>query len=131
MPSWKTAFGSYLSKDDLQGQTPKVVVEHVGMEDVPGKDGTTKKELVVHFVGKEKALILNRTNCESLEQICGTDDWDAWPGHAVRLWVDPTVRYGGKTVGGLRIRAVNNSKPAPPPPPVVDETSDADDSIPF
>jgi hypothetical protein len=132
MPSWKSTFGSYLSKDDLQGRATNVVLAGVELSDVKDNEtGKTEKRLVVSFVGKEKTLILNRTNCEALETICGTDDYGRWPGHAVQLYTDPNIKFGGKTVGGLRIRAVNNSKPAPSPPPVVDEISDADESIPF
>lgn len=130
MPSYKAAFGSFLKQEDLQGKAPKVVIEGVNVEDVKEADsGRTEKKLVAHFVGKDKSLILNRTNCESLEDICGTDDYAAWAGRAVVLFVDSTVKFGGKTVGGLRIRAVGKATPPPPPPPPPD--SDDDDAIPF
>ena len=126
MPSYKTAFGSYLKQEDLGGREAKVIIASVEMEDVKDVDKTEKK-LVMHFAGKDKALILNRTNCEAMETICGTDDYGAWVGHAVVLWTDPTVKFGGKLVGGLRIRAVGPKMP--PPPPVMGD--DADDAIPF
>jgi hypothetical protein len=128
-PSYKSAFGSFLKQEDLQGKTPRVVIASVGLDDVKDNDtGKTEKKLVMHFVGKDKALILNRTNCESLEEIVGTDDYASWVGHSVVLFTDPTVKFGGKTVGGLRIRAVNGVAPPPPPPPVATED---DDEIPF
>lgn len=118
MPSYKSAFGSFLKQEDLQGKTPRVVIASVDMDDVKDNDsGKTEKKLVMHFVGKDKALILNRTNCEALEAIVGTDDYASWVGHAVMLYTDPTVKFGGKTVGGLRIRAASNGHAAPPPPP--------------
>ena len=93
--------------------------------------GKTEKKLVMHFVGKDKALILNRTNCESLEAIVGTDDYAAWVGHAVVLFTDPSVMFGGKRVGGLRSRAVSAAA-APPPPPVREPgEDDVDDSVGF
>ena len=128
MPSYKSAFGSYLKQEDLQGKTPRVVIASVEMDDVKDNDsGRTEKKLVMHFAGKDKALILNRTNCESLEEICGTDDYGAWVGHAVVLYSDPSVMFGGKKVGGLRIRSAHVAPP--PPPPVTDDTDD--DPIPF
>ncbi len=128
MPSYKAAFGSFLKQEDLLGRTAKVVIAAVDMEEVKDTDsGKVEKKLVMHFVGKDKALILNRTNCESLEEICGTDDYGAWAGHAVVLFVDPNVKFGGKTVGGLRIRAIGPKVVVPPPPaPLEDE-----DTIPF
>ena len=76
MPSYKSAFGSFLKQEDLQGRAVKAVIGSVGLDDVKDTDsGKTEKKLVMHFVGKDKALILNRTNCESLEAIVGTDDY--------------------------------------------------------
>ncbi len=132
MPSYKTAFGSFLKQEDLQGKAVRVVIASVGLDDVKEDSGATVKKLLMHFVGKDKTLILNRTNCEALESIIGTDDYGAWVGHSVVLFTDPTVRFGGKTVGGLRIRAVNGVAPvAPPPPPVTTSDDVFDDEIPF
>ncbi len=131
MPSYKTAFGSFLKSEDLQGKAVKAVISAVGLEEVKDNDtGRNEKKLVMHFVGKDKALILNRTNCEAMEMICGTDDYGSWVGHAVVLFVDPNVKFGGKTVSGLRIRSASVAVPiAPtPPPPVMDVE---EDSIPF
>jgi hypothetical protein len=128
-PSYKTTFGSYLKQEDLQGKAIKVVIESVDLEEIKDQDtGKTEKKLVMHFQGKDKTLIVNKTNCETLEQITGTDDYDAWGGWQVVLFSDPTVKFGGKTVGGLRIRAVSSAV-KPPPPPVVEE--EEDDPVPF
>lgn len=31
-----------------------------------------------------------------------------WPGHRIALYCDPTVQFGGKAVGGIRIRAMSH-----------------------
>lgn len=122
MPSYKAAFGSFLKQEDLQGKAIKAVVASVEAEEVKDTDsGKLERKLVMHFAGKDKAMILNRTNCESLEEICGTDDYASWVGHAIVLYVDPSVMFGGKRVGGLRIRAVQAAAPPPPPIDVVDD----------
>jgi len=135
MPSYKSAFGSYLKQEDLQGKAVKVVIAAVDMDDVKDNDsGRSEKKLIMHFVGKDKALILNRTNCEALEEICGTDDYGAWVGHPVVLYSDPSVMFGGKRVGGLRIRSAAAVAPAPPPPPpptVPETVGTFEDEIPF
>jgi hypothetical protein len=131
VPSYKTAFGSFLKTEDLQGRAVRAVIEAVLIEEVRGDDGVEKK-LVAHFVGKDKALILNRTNCESIEGIVGSDDFSAWAGHQVVLY-PTTTKFGPKTVPCLRIRAVQAPAPVvppPPPPPRVpgeDDMLDADD----
>lgn len=137
MPSFKTAFGSYLKTEDLQGRPARVVIETVQIEEVKSDDGIEKK-LIAHFMGKDKSLILNRTNCELLEGIIGTDDYEAWAGQSVVLY-PTTTKFGAKTVPCLRIRAVQVApKPAPPPlvvvAPPVPEYDDGPltvDDIPF
>lgn len=124
MPSYKTAFGSYLKTEDLQGRAVRAVIESIDVEDVKGDDGIEKK-LVAHFVGKDKSLILIRTNCESLEHIFGTDDYASWVGKTVVLF-PTTTKFGAKTVPCLRIRGPQAALVLPPPPPLPREVG-ADD----
>lgn len=123
MPSFKTAFGAFLKTEDLQNRPVRVVIESVGLEDVKGESGVERK-LVAHFVGKDKGLILNLTNCESLEGLTGTDDYEGWVGAMVTLY-PTTTKFGNKTVPCLRIRAPQAPATQPtsarriaPPPPV-------------
>lgn len=131
MPSYKTAFGSFLKTEDLRGKPIRVVVDEVGLQDVKGEHGMERK-LVVKFSGKDKGLILNQTNCELMEQITGSDDYDEWSGHTVILY-PTTTKFGNKTVPCLRIRQNAVAKPAPPPPPVEEDivAELTDDDIPF
>lgn len=126
MPSYKTAFGNYIKAEDLNGKAVRVAIERVTIEEIKG-DGKTEKKLVAHFVGKDKALVLNRTNADTLNEIFGTDDYDEWQG-AVVLFPDTTM-FGGKKVPCVRIRA-NSGNPVPPPPPV-DPEPVTDEDIPF
>lgn len=80
------------------------------------------------FHESDKPLVLNATNIQLLEKILG-DDTDLWTGKRVVLYVDPNVSYGGKIVGGIRVRAPKPGAVPPPPPPPVAEL--ADDDIPF
>jgi len=130
MPSFKSAFGNYIKFEDLRGKEIRVIIGDVKIEDV--KDGDkNEKKLVATFVGKDKGLILNRTNAESIAEIAGTDDYEKWPGTAVILHGDKTT-FGGKKVDCLRIRGVQSHPAAapPPPPPSAQETITEDD-IPF
>lgn len=129
MPSYKTAFGNFLKAEDLQGRAVRVVIEEVTIEELKNDDGKEKK-LVAHFAGKDKALILNRTNCELLEGICGTDDYGAWAGHQIVVY-PTTTKFGAKTVPCLRVRAPQAATPPPPPPPPAEVADELDDPIPF
>jgi hypothetical protein len=75
--------------------------------------------------------VLNRTNGDSITEITGTDETDDWAGRAIVLYVDRNVMMGGKRVGGIRVTAPPNGKPAPAPPPVVEEFVATDEDVPF
>ena len=126
MPSYKTAFGSYIKAEDLGGRAVRVSIERVSIEEIKS-DGKTEKKLVAHFAGKDKGLVLNRTNADTLNEIFGTDDYEEWTGPIV-LFPD-TTKFGGKTVPCVRLRA--NVGNAPPPPPEPDPVPVTDDDIPF
>ena len=80
------------------------------------------------FEDSDKPFVLNMTNIQLLERICDSDNTDDWIGKKVVLFTDPTISYGGKVTGGIRVRAPKkNAKPAPPP--VVADLSD--DDVPF
>ena len=70
------------------------------LEEVRSDSGQQERKLVAHFVGKDKAMILNRTNAEAIAQVAGTDDIDAWPGVRVILFVDHNVQFQGRKVSG-------------------------------
>ena len=143
MPSYKTAFGSFLKTEDLQGKAIRAVIESIAIEEMKTDEGKEKK-LVARFHGKEKGLILNRTNCEAIEQITGEEDYDNWVGHQIVLF-PTTTKFGNKTVPCLRVRAPQAVAPVPKsaavkPKPVpvetvpadeVFETEDDDSEIPF
>jgi hypothetical protein len=134
MASYKTAFGSFLKTEDLQGRQIRVTIESVDLEEVKGEHGMEKK-LVARFAGKDKGLILNMTNCETIESIAGSDDYEQWPGTALVLY-PTTTKFGNKTVPCLRIRSAAGNgvvrQAAPPPPPPEEFVNEIDDSdIPF
>jgi hypothetical protein len=128
MPSYKSAFGSYIKAEDLQGKAIRASIERVEIEEIKGQDGSKERKLVAHFVGKDKGLVLNRTNADALNDIFGTDDYDHWTGTVI-LYPDTTT-FGGKRVACVRVKGAAASQPVqtvPEPEPVPLDDSD----IPF
>jgi len=125
--------GNWLEKEDIGNRQVVVTIESVSVHEM--NDG--KRKAALHFVGKEKALLVNVTNASCIEAITGTDEMDNWAGTRIVLFSDPSVMFQGKRVGGLRVKAVpSNGRPVAPPPkhePVSepDNTPDFDDTIPF
>jgi hypothetical protein len=120
---------SVLKAADLNGQRIAVTIDHVSIEEV-GQGDDKEEKPVLHFVGKEKGLVLNKTNANTITEILGTDETNDWHGQRIVLHPDKTD-FNGKRVDCIRIAAapINGSRPTPPPvePPVVI----SDEDVPF
>lgn len=98
----------YLKKEDITRPTT-FTIDEVVMEDVSTDDGKDRKA-VMHFKGDQsKPMILNRGNWSVLEEAYGEDS-DSWSGHPVEVYVDPSVMFAGKRVGGVRVRVPDQEK---------------------
>jgi len=125
MADIRDAFPSkYLKAQDLHGRTVTVTMDRVEYEPV-GQNKEMKP--VVYFRGKEKGIVLNKTNCNAIIKIANSADTDDWAGVALQLYPTETT-FGGDVVDCIRVRASKTAKPAPPPP--VDDALD-DDEPPF
>lgn len=111
-----------LKAEDIKGHEPVVTIEKVTTQDFD--DG---KKPIIHFVGKEKTLVCNRTNWNSIVEITGEDDSDNWAGHKVRLVV-ARVDYQGKRVDAIR---VDPAPTAAKPKPETNKSETDEESIPF
>ena len=80
-------------------------------------------------------MVLNSTNGQAVAAITGSEETDDWIGRKVVLYDDPNVSFGGKLVGGIRIRAPRGQAAkaiaaAPKPAPVAQPEA-SDDDVPF
>lgn len=92
---------NYLKAADLPaGKKIKVTIESteiVQMDD----NGVTKDKVNVHFVGKEKTLMLNKTNSGTISHVYGPDT-DGWNGKEIFLF-STQVDYAGQMVPAIRV----------------------------
>lgn len=96
----------YVSKDDVA--TPRrVTIKNLLMETIKS-DGGDEDKPVLHFSDFEKAMVLNNTNWQTIEEVYG-DESDNWGGKQIELYLDPGVMFGGKRVGGVRVRVPNGA----------------------
>jgi len=112
--SYKKFVGNakYLKKEDIPSPVNTSIL-YTKEEEVPAPGKGPETRLVLYFDGLKKGLVLNTANAEALTEITGTDDYEQWLDIPVQLYVDPDVTYGGKKIGGIRIR-----RPAPVPVPL-------------
>jgi hypothetical protein len=92
-----SAFPSkYLKESDLAGRRVAVTMGDVKVEKI-GDD----KRPVLYFRGKEKGLVLNKINSNTISQAYGGDT-DDWFGNQIVLF-PTTTEYAGKTVPCIRV----------------------------
>ncbi|HET7012211.1 MAG TPA: hypothetical protein VFI11_15660 [Anaerolineales bacterium] len=103
----------WLSGDDLPRDTA-ATIHHVVLEELRNpKTHRPERKPVAYFVGKRKALILNRTNWMTLAGLYG-DESDRWAGHRIVLGSDEVDSPQGR-VKAVRVRPVNPDTLAKPP----------------
>lgn len=99
----KQAFPSnYLKAADIPEDTPVTVrMDRVEMDDV-GAKGKKEMKPVLFFIGKEKGLVLNKTNTNTISAAYG-DDSENWHGKPIQIYRTET-EYAGERVECLRLR---------------------------
>ncbi len=129
-----SAFPSnYLKASDLGDAQPVVTIDRVEVEGI-GKNKEQKP--VIYFQGKEKGVVLNKTNAKKIAELLGSTDTDDWIGQRIRLFATST-EFAGETVECIRVKAAGNGKPAaaaqakPKPAPALEPDAyvDPDDDV--
>lgn len=99
MPKLSEVFtGGFLKAEDLKGKAVKVTISEVEVKQFD--DG---KKVLIHFEGKDKALVANKTNCSIIEEVLGSDDTDDWIGKQVTL-ITKKVEFKGDLVPAIRVK---------------------------
>jgi len=128
----------WLKAADLNKQEHAVTIANVHLQEID-ENGKKRQKLELEFVGKDKRLLLNKTNGDAISYIHGPDT-DAWIGKEIILY--PTqVDYQGRQVEAIRVRIqLAQAQPVAAPVGMTGQaqpqsfeqaTSDLDDDIPF
>lgn len=139
----------FLTRADV-GPGILVTIKNVFQENVAKEGAPEELRWCIEFTEAEKPMVLNSTNGQIIAQITKSEETDTWPGHKIVLYDDPNVSFGGKLVGGIRVRAPRGQAaagpvarrgpaPAPPAPPAPhqeqsrasEELNPPDDDVPF
>jgi len=115
---------AFLAKEDAPHPFQATIAK-VDMQTIQSDHGEESKP-VMYFQQDIKSLILNGTNWDVCEAAYGPDT-EMWTGRVVELFTDPSVKFRGKMVGGLRLRIPSAQQALPPtaaplptaPPPAV------------
>jgi hypothetical protein len=103
--------GRWLSQLEVPEDGVELIIKAVSQE-VVGDEQSEKYAL--HFRDKNyKPLLLNKTNIRVLVDLYGGES-EAWLGQPIVVYSDPNISYGGKRIGGVRLR---NPQPTRRPGP--------------
>ena len=97
----------YLKQHHVTQAGAIVWIEAFERRVIEGRNGEPDKPKVcVKFEEYDKWLVLNTTNGDAIRIHTNTERPDKAIGKQIELYVDLNVAFGGKIVGGIRIRAV-------------------------
>jgi len=114
----------YLGKADVGEDGLLVTIKGFRMETLESDDGNEEKT-VMHFLEDVKPMVLNRTNAQLVGVCTGAKTAGEAKGKQIVVYNDPTISFGGKITGGLRIKKAGSS------PKAAVAKSDLDKDIPW
>ena len=100
----------FLKRDDV-GEGTICVIETVSQENVAKEGADPEMKWCLHFTNFDKPLVLNTTNMQLIAKFLKSEDTDDWEGKKIVLYDDPSVSFGGKLVGGIRVREHKGKQP--------------------
>lgn len=97
----------YLKASDLGTNQPVVKILAVKVE-ILGQGEDQDEKPVIHFESKEKALVCNKTNWNTLIELFGNET-DEWIGKRIKI-LSTEVAFKGKMGMAIRISPMNVNK---------------------
>ena len=114
---------TYLKASDLESGPKNVTIGNCKTEEV-GQGDDARRMPVLEFRDGAGALVVNKTNWNTLLSLFGGTDTDEWNGRTIQIY-SAEVSFAGKMVKGIRLR---ESKPLPSGNP---STMNLDEEVPF
>lgn len=106
---------NFLTRADV-GAGILVTISNMTQENVAKAGAPEELRWCLHFQETEKPMVCNSTNGQIIAGICKSEETDNWVGNKIVLYDDPNVSFGGRLVGGIRVRAPRNQAPKPQAP---------------
>jgi hypothetical protein len=120
---------NYLKKDDVGEDGVILTIRGFKQETLKTDTGDETKVVMYFMEEGYKPMVLNTTNATILGKITGCQTAGEARGKQVVVYDDPTVSFGGKNTGGLRLKKVQG---APAAPKQAAKTADPfDQDVPF
>jgi hypothetical protein len=120
----------YLTKEDV-GSGTILKIRGIKKVNLAKENEPPEMKWIMGFAGNNvngdpaKPMVLNSTNIQLITMIHG-EETDNWVGKELTLWNDPSVSFGSKLTGGVRVKPVTQQPVREQNPP-----DDFDDDIPW
>lgn len=103
---------NFLKKEDVGVEGRNLTIKAFEQEDIKNQEtgGVDQKYCIFWTDESFHPMVLNKENASRLKMALKTDDTDVMIGRTVNVYHDEFVSFGGKQVGGLRIRPANMSQ---------------------
>ena len=124
MPDYRKMFDrDYIGHFDLDGKDVTVKISKVVAGELTAMGGRKSKKPIIYFTGKEKGMIVNKTNAKTIAALYGNLT-EKWVGQRITLYVSSTRNPDGTgDVECIRIRPnAPAEKTASAAPDTVDDT---------
>lgn len=102
----------FLKKEDVGREGVVVTIRHITQENVAKQNEEQDLQWALHFEELEKPMVLKPTNANMISAILGEEETDNWAGKQICIFEDPTIMFGGKLVGGIRVKDARNASGA-------------------
>jgi hypothetical protein len=106
----------FLKKEDVGEDGVILTISHFTTQSVKGDDGQEENKVVLNFVEEVKPMILNKTNSQLLALATGVRTAGEARGKKIIVYCDPSVSFGGRVIGGIRLKKVPGPARAPAAP---------------
>lgn len=119
----------YLSAADFEEGDETLTIKEIGIEEVgQGKD--KEQKLFIEFKGKDKGLICNKTNANTIAKVLGSDDTDDWVGQRITL-CRREVEFQGEPMWSIRVSLKKPAATTPSPKKLVADNDGGEDEPAF
>jgi hypothetical protein len=99
----------YLKGAELMGKTVTVVIDGIDPRaELKRTDGTVEHRPLLRFKGKDKMMVLNKTNAQAIARMHGTEV-KQWIGKAIKLRAEKVTAFG-KDWDALRVVVERGAK---------------------
>lgn len=104
----------YLKQTDVGEDGMVLTIKGFKQEEMESDDGSTEVKVILYFMEDMKPMVLNKTNSQLLGKATGAATAGEAKGKQIVVYSDPSVGFGGKITGGLRIKRYSTAAPAQP-----------------